>query len=59
MTREEYKQTAWNMTFEEYQACDCSKCDRKETCVHRDAFRRFPEVDGGLGLCPNLRKLQK
>lgn len=22
---------------------------------HRGAYRRVPEVDGGLGLCPNLK----
>lgn len=27
----------------------------KEECPHRDAYRRLPEIDGGLGLCPNLK----
>ena len=27
----------------------------KEDCIHRDAYRRLPEIDGGLGLCPNLK----
>ena len=30
----------------------------KKDCVHRDAFRRMPRIDGGLGLCPNLKKVQ-
>lgn len=27
----------------------------KEDCIHRNAYRRVPEIDGGLGLCPNLK----
>lgn len=52
----EFKErTGWKMSFEEYQKCDCTKCDNKN-CVHRDAYRRVPEIDGGLGLCPKLSK---
>lgn len=36
--------------------CDCSKCQRKDDCIHRDAYRRLPEEIGGLGLCKNLKK---
>ena len=54
MTREYFENnTAWKMTFEEFQKCNCTQCD-KENCVHRGAFRRVPRIDGGLGLCPNL-----
>lgn len=54
ITREYFENnTAWKMTFEEFQKCDCTQCD-KENCVHRGAFRRVPRIDGGLGLCPNL-----
>ncbi len=54
MTEEQFKNnTGWMMTFEEYQKCDCMQCDKKD-CVHRDAYRRVPVIDGGLGLCPNL-----
>ena len=28
---------------------------KKEECPHRGAIRRVPEIDGGLGLCPNLK----
>lgn len=28
---------------------------KKEDCIHRGAYRRVPEIDGGLGLCPNLK----
>ena len=27
---------------------------KKEDCIHRGAYRRVPEIDGGLRLCPNL-----
>ena len=27
----------------------------KADCIHRNAYRRLPEIDGGLGLCPNLK----
>lgn len=54
MTREEYKNTGWKMSYEEFQKCDCSKCARKD-CVHREAFRRVPKIDSGLGLCYNLQ----
>lgn len=26
-----------------------------EECPHRGAYRRVPKIDGGLGLCPNLK----
>ena len=55
MTREEFEaRTNWKMSYAEYLACDCSRC-RREDCPHREAYRRVPIVDGGLGLCPNLR----
>ena len=56
MTKEQFENnTNWKMTFEEYQKCDCTQCDDKD-CVHRNAFRRVPVIDGGLGLCPNLKE---
>lgn len=55
MTREEFNKTAWKMPFEEYQKCDCTQCKR-ENCIHRGCFRRVPEIDGGLGLCPKLKE---
>lgn len=30
---------------------DCRSCTRPD-CIHRDAFRRLPLEEGGLGLCP-------
>ena len=54
MTRERFAETGWKMTYEQYQKCDCTECD-KEDYIHRDAYRRLPEIDGGLGLCPNLK----
>ena len=58
MTREEFvNNTGWQMTYEEFLMCDCTICNKKD-CVHRDAFRRMPRIDGGLGLCPNLKKVQ-
>ena len=56
MTKEQFENnTNWKMTFEEYQKCDCTHCDNND-CVHRNAFRRVPIIDGGLGLCPNLKE---
>ena len=54
MTRERFAETNWKMSYEEYQKCDCTKC-KKEKCPHRGAYRRVPEIDGGLGLCPNRK----
>ena len=54
MTRERFEQTNYKMTYEEYVKCDCGNCENWE-CKHRNAYRRFPEIDGGLGLCPNLK----
>ena len=25
-------------------------------CIHKGAYRRLPESDGGLGLCPRLKE---
>ena len=56
MTKEHFENnTNWKMTFEEFQKCDCTQCDKKD-CIHREAFRRVPVIDGGLGLCPNLKQ---
>lgn len=56
MTREEFENnTSWNMTYEEFEKCNCSKCKEKN-CIHREAYRRVPRCDSGLGLCPNLSK---
>ena len=30
---------------------NCGDCAR-QGCIHRDAFRRLPKSQGGLGLCP-------
>jgi hypothetical protein len=54
MTRERFEQTNYKMSYEQYQKCDCTCCG-KEDCKHRNTYRRFPEIDGGLGLCPNLK----
>ena len=54
MTRERFAETNWKMSYEEYKKCCCSECDKAD-CIHRDAYRRLPEIDGGLGLCPNLK----
>ena len=56
MTKEHFENnTNWKMTFEEFQKCDCTQCDKKD-CIHREAFRRVLVIDGGLGLCPNLKE---
>lgn len=46
--------TRWKMSYEEYKKCYCPECTRRN-CPHREAFRRVPVIDGGLGLCPNLK----
>lgn len=53
-TREWFATTKYKMSYEEYIKCYCPECKR-ENCPHRDAYRRMPEVDGGLNLCPNLK----
>lgn len=53
MSKEQFQNTSWKMTYEKYKKCYCPDCD-KEGCPHREAFRRVPKIDGGLGLCPNL-----
>ena len=56
MTRKHFENnTSWKMAYEEFQKCDCTQCDKKD-CIHREAFRRVPVIDGGLGLCPNLKE---
>lgn len=58
MTEERFKQTSWKMSYEEYKKCYCPECKRKD-CPHREAFRRVPVIDGGLGVCPNLMSMVK
>lgn len=56
MTKEHFENnTNWKMSYEEFQKCDCTQCDKKD-CIHRNAFRRVPVIDGGLSLCPNLKQ---
>lgn len=55
ITRERFvEETNWKMSYEEYKKCYCPECKREE-CSHREAYRRVPRIDGGLGLCPNLK----
>lgn len=54
MTEERFKETSYKMSYEKYKKCYCPECTRKN-CSHREAYRRVPEIDGGLGLCPNLK----
>ena len=56
MTREQFENnTGWKMSYEEFQKCDC-RSYKRENCPHRKAYRRVPTIDGGLGLCPNLKE---
>lgn len=55
MTEERFKETSYKMSYEEYKKCCCPECKR-ENCFHRDMYRRIPKIDGGLGLCPNLKE---
>lgn len=54
MSKERFEQTNYKMSYEEYKRCYCPDCAR-ENCVHREAYRRVPVIDGGLGLCPRLK----
>ena len=54
MTEERCKQTSYKMNYEECKKCCCGECDKVD-CIHRNAYRRLPEIDGGLGLCSNLK----
>lgn len=55
MTKERFEETVYEMSYEEYKKCYCPECKR-EDCIQRDAYRRLPEIDGGLNLCPNLKE---
>ena len=60
MTKEQFQNnTNWKMTWEEFQKCDCSKCNQQKSCIHSGAYRRVPRIDGGLGLCPNLNSTER
>lgn len=37
----------------DYPECNCSKCQQKENCIHKDAYRRLPYEIGGLGFVRN------
>lgn len=52
-TKEWFETTNYKMNYEEYKKCYCPCCD-KQDCPHRNAYRRMPVIDGGLGLCSNL-----
>lgn len=57
MTKEQFENnTNWKMSYKEYQKCYCPDC-KKDGCPHREAYRRVPAIDGGLGLCPNLKEI--
>lgn len=53
----ERRPKTWNMTYEEYKQCFCADCQRKECHFYDNGlFRaRMPKIDGGLGLCLNLK----
>lgn len=58
VTKEILQKTNFKMSLDEYQRCDCASCGR-QNCVHKNAYRRFPKIDGGLGLCYNLDAFYK
>lgn len=60
LTRKEFAtQTGYKMSYDEYVTCYCPDCDKKNDCIHHDAYRKLPEVEGGLGLCPRLVDVEK
>lgn len=56
LSREEFEKTNYKMSYDEYYKCYCPDCKKKNDCKHAYTFRRFPRVDGGLGLCLNLKE---
>ena len=54
MTEERFKETGYKMSYDEYKKCYCPECGKTD-CIHRDAYRRLPNIDGGFGLCLNLK----
>ena len=54
MLKKDFEETNYKMSYDEYRACYCPSCDRQD-CAHRESYRRFPKIDGGLGMCPNLQ----
>lgn len=58
ITRSLFETMGWNMSYEEYQTCQCSTCDTKTSCIHANAHRRVPKIDDGLGLCPKLKEVK-
>ena len=54
MTKERFKKTNYKMSYEEYMKCYCGECNKTD-CIHRNAYRRIPKIDGRLGLCSNLK----
>ena len=57
VTRERFADMDYRCSYEEYVACYCPDCDAKD-CKHRNAYRRIPVIDGGLGLCPRLKEVR-
>lgn len=53
--REWFEKTNWKCTYEDYLKCYCPDCEKQDTCKHSGCYRRVPEIDGGLALCPNLK----
>ena len=47
MTEERFKETGYKMSYDEYKKCYCPECGKTD-CIHRDAYRRLPNIDGGL-----------
>ena len=52
--RDWFEKSAWRCDYDKYLLCYCPDCRIKDSCKHSGCYRRVPEIDGGLGLCPNL-----
>jgi predicted metal-binding protein len=50
---QDMKGNAWNYENRDGK-CECYKCELKEECIHREAYRRMPRDVGGLALCKKL-----
>jgi hypothetical protein len=56
ITRKQFEKMELDMTYNEWKACYCNECSRKDDCVYYHSHKRFPESAGGRALCPNLDK---
>lgn len=35
---------------------ECYKCEKADRCPYKNIMQRLPRENGGLGLCPKIKK---